>query len=297
MRKIAVIIPYFGVWPKWFELYLYSCSFQKGLIDFYYFTDCGVPELTYENTFFFELSFEEYCSLVSEKLSINFQPDNKYKLTDLKPFLGAVHSEISRKYQFWAFADIDLVYGDMSLFLTSKRLSRYDLLTTHSDRIAGHFTAIRTGSKFDNPFAIDNWKKRLESQENCNLDEGAFTDCTYPMLRLPSRICRILGNWGLKNARKVCSVFGLLFCNPLSRRLFREENTTPIPIMEDKYVFDNGKVHKNGIQIPYLHFLFFKKTPYLETDKYWDAEIFYKVKDIHKPVSISLSGISNQSSL
>ena len=39
MKKIAMIIPYFGKFPEWINMYLYSCSYQK-LIDFHYFTDC-----------------------------------------------------------------------------------------------------------------------------------------------------------------------------------------------------------------------------------------------------------------
>ena len=43
MKKICILIPYFGKFPKWFDLYLYSCSHVKS-IDFYYFTDCKKSE-------------------------------------------------------------------------------------------------------------------------------------------------------------------------------------------------------------------------------------------------------------
>lgn len=295
MSRIAVIIPYFGAWPKWFELYLYSCSFQQGIIDFYYFTDCGVPETVYENTHFCEISFEEYCDMVSDKLKIDFHPVNKYKLTDLKPFLGSVHSDIVSRYDFWAFADLDLVYGDMSALVNEKVLNRYDIITTHSDRIAGHFTAIRFGSKYDVPFEIADWKSRLENQNNCNLDEGAFTDVVYYKLRYLNKLCGLFGDWGWRNARNICSIVGTVFCNGITRRLFVEVNSTPVPSTEDNYIFDNGMVIKGPTQLPYLHFLFFKKTPYLNIDQYWDAESFYQVKDIQRQISISLSGISNVS--
>ena len=35
-----------------------------------------------------------------------------------------------------------------------------------------------------------------------------------------------------------------------------------------------------GRELPYLHFLFFKKTPWLKTDRYW-RDGFYK---IHEPI-------------
>lgn len=47
--KIAMIVPYFGKWPEWMDLYLYSCS-KNPQVDFLFFTDCLVPATVYPNT-------------------------------------------------------------------------------------------------------------------------------------------------------------------------------------------------------------------------------------------------------
>lgn len=52
MNKIAILIPYFGKWLEWINLYFYSCSWNND-IDWYFFTDCKVPQLHCENLFFF----------------------------------------------------------------------------------------------------------------------------------------------------------------------------------------------------------------------------------------------------
>ena len=55
--KIAIIIPYFGKFPKWIDLFLYSCSrnakLSEGIeVDWLIFTDCVLPERIYPNTHF-----------------------------------------------------------------------------------------------------------------------------------------------------------------------------------------------------------------------------------------------------
>lgn len=181
MNKAALIIPYFGKWPEWIDLYLYSCSKQRN-IDFLIYTDCDIPQMVYPNTIFHEMSFEAYCQLVSERLAIPFKPRRAYKLCDLKPFYGIIHKKELNGYDWWGFGDIDLVYGDLSLLLNEANMNKYDLLTTHVDRIAGHFTVIRKDSKYTNScFDIPDWKEKLCDEKNYGLDEGAFTQVVRPI--------------------------------------------------------------------------------------------------------------------
>ena len=103
-EKICMLIPYFGKFPKWFNLYLYSCSNVKN-IDCFYFTDCEIPSKIYSNTFFIKTSFTNYCELVSKKLKVNFNPTEPYILVNIKPFLGTIHNNIARKYEFWKLSN------------------------------------------------------------------------------------------------------------------------------------------------------------------------------------------------
>ncbi len=53
--KIAIIIPYFGKYPEWIDLFFYSCGMNK-TIDFYFFTDCEEPEIHESNLSFKSIS-------------------------------------------------------------------------------------------------------------------------------------------------------------------------------------------------------------------------------------------------
>lgn len=77
MYKIAIIIPYFGKFPEWIDLFLYSCSLNKKItdnitIDWLIFTDCELPRKIYDNTIFIQMSFKEYCQHVMSCLHIDF---------------------------------------------------------------------------------------------------------------------------------------------------------------------------------------------------------------------------------
>lgn len=230
--KIALIVAYFGKWPAWFDLYLYSCSRNPG-IDFIYYTDCGLPRRVYTNTFFHQCSFQEYCDLVSEKLHIDFHPDNTYKLCDLKPFFGIIHSDILKDYDFWGFADIDLVFGQLNLLVNESNLRRYDVITSHADRIAGHFTLIRNKSQYTRYcLNIDNWESRLSNAENDGMDEFRFTKVVIPW---PDYLAKVI--WG-KLIRRIIPqrqayhffyLWNKFSCRLPKRVLMKEMFTTFVP--------------------------------------------------------------------
>lgn len=286
--KICMIIPYFGEFPKWFELYLLTCS-KVSQIDFYYITDCKVPNKSYKNTFFIKSTFKDYCNLVSKKLNIHFYPSGPYKLCDLKPFLGIIHKELIEDYDFWGFSDIDLIYGDVSDLLNQKILSEHDVISTHADRVAGHFTIIRTKSKYTYFCKkIHKWEAKLEKNEELGIDESDFSLVLFPRFIIERIVWKLIVSRIIGN-NNMYRYYDYLHSKFSSRVLLREYYTTPIPSGLDTFKYDlqsnkliapKAYVEENNItkKIPYLHFLFFKKTKYLETSNYW-KENFYRLPD------------------
>ena len=86
MHRIAIIIPFFGTWPKWITLFFDSCRWNS-TIDFFFFSDCDTSDFKSKdipNIFFYDIGFGDYCDMVSQRLGINFHPTSAYKLCDLK---------------------------------------------------------------------------------------------------------------------------------------------------------------------------------------------------------------------
>lgn len=293
MNKIALIIPYFGKFPEWMPLYLFSCSKQKN-IDFLYFTDCELPQKVYDNTIFCKTTFEEYCDKVSNKLNIDFHPTQSYKLCDLKPFYGIVHEDDLREYDWWGFGDLDLIYGDLSLLINEDNLAKYDLLTTHIDKVAGHFTIVRKKSEFTKiPLNIPNWVDKLTLDKHVFLDEAEYAELVKPMkVRKMNRVdFHFLQKYTNPNKKfwYYYLLDKLIFFGG-GKALMKEFFTTFRPKNDTciTYNIDTGEINVPKCQTEkiikgaarlYLHFLYFKKTKYwLENTHYWKTG-FYQIPD------------------
>lgn len=302
--NIAIIIPYFGQWPEWIDLYLYSCS-KNPQIDFLFYTDCPLPSHIYPNTFFTKMSFCTYCNKVSETLGIYFHPTKAYKLCDLKVFYGLVHADSIQNYDYWGFADIDLILGNLKLFINEANLHKYDIITSHSYHIGGHFTVIKKKSKFTSLcLKIPNWQFLLTNTNNCLLDEGSWSDLVYPELKQLRRVYKYIIQPLFKTSfLKYLKIANKLFCNRFTKRSFVEYFTTPNPKVGEVWKYNpiEGRIWRyDGLELPYLHFLFFKKTNYKKTEIYW-RDGFYKLQGVWNTnkntiITISINSIEEEKS-
>lgn len=282
MNKIALIIPYFTAYPPiWLNLNFYTCSKQSN-IDFIYFTDCDeIIHLAskYSNIICHKISFEDYCNNVSNRLGLAFHPQHAYKLCDLKPFYGFIHEDILKQYDFWGYGDNDLVYGNLEVLTSDNMLNSYDVITTMSERIAGHFAIFRNNAKYRTlGFKCPQWKEHLLLNEHVGFDESDWVRLVLPEKRILTAIYKSLFKPFMSYGKWVEMTYRL-YSNKWNRKFTKEMFTTPIPKDGDVWTYDNktGKIiAPDGRELPYLHFLFFKKTKYLETDKYWKND-FWKI--------------------
>lgn len=255
MPSICFVIPYFGKWPFWMPLFLRSCA-ENSDIDWLFFSDCGVPEELPANVHVETISYGDYCSLVSGRLGINFFPENPYKLCDIKQALGFIHSDRLVGYDFWAFGDIDLVYGRLRNYFCAERLARYDLLSTHARRISGHMCLLRNNPRMREAFMlIPNWRERIADQQHHALDEGAFSRIFLWRKNFPKPLFDLVGRF-----------------NPWRRRSeFKEAYSTPNagqPWVDGTYRFPQNWYWRKGRlsndiegdrEFPYLHFFGWKR--------------------------------------
>ena len=118
--------------------FLESCR-RNTDIDWLLFSDCGIPETLPPNVTVETMTFSDYCALVSRRLNIDFAPAAAYKLCDIKPALGHIHADRLQGYDFWAFGDIDLVYGDLRSYFTPDRLAAMTCSPPMNDGSPGIF--------------------------------------------------------------------------------------------------------------------------------------------------------------
>lgn len=252
--KTLVIIPYFGSWPKWINVFVESCRANPGF-DWLILSDCGAVEGLPENVTFVEYSYKEYCDLVSRRLGIEFSPKNPYKLCDIKPALGCIHESYLDGYEYWGWSDIDLVYGSLSKYY-EPYLGRYNLISNHKNRISGHFCLLRVDKKYLYAFKkIKNWRELMSSQKHFAVDEKQFTKLFIRGKNQPGWIKKLISS-----------------VRPLSwNTFFHEAYTTPncrIPWSDGSDNFPrswrwskDGLVNSSEVSkdYPYFHFLAWKR--------------------------------------
>lgn len=233
----------------------------------------------YPNIICHKVSFEEYCDNVSKRLKVDFHPEHAYKLCDLKPFYGFIHEDILKQYDFWGYGDNDLVYGNLEVLTSDNMLNSYDVITTMSERIAGHFSIFRNNEEYRLlPFKCSRWKEQLLYAEHVGFDESDWVRLVLPEKRFLTALYKGLFKPFMSYGKWVELTYRL-YSNKWNRKFTKEMFTTPIPKDGDVWTYDNktGKIiAPDGRELPYLHFLFFKKTKYLETDKYWKGD-YWKI--------------------
>ena len=135
MKKIKIIIPYFGAFPKFFPYFLMTARRNKN-IDFEIFTDQPVEQfssLNARNIHFNRMTFSDLKKKIQSKFNFEILLNNPYKLCDYKPAYGLIFEEELIGYDYWGFCDTDILLGDIYQFLEdyeffTKEYDRYGLL-------------------------------------------------------------------------------------------------------------------------------------------------------------------------
>lgn len=136
-KKIALIVPYFGKFPNYFEKWLMSCRYNP-TVNWLIFTDCHdeydyPPNVTVYYTTFAELR-ERIQGLYDFKIAL-FKP---YKFCDFRPAYGDIFRKELKEYDFWGYCDVDLIWGNFRHFVTDAMLSKYDRIGLY-----GHCSIIK----------------------------------------------------------------------------------------------------------------------------------------------------------
>ncbi|WBA79637.1 DUF6625 family protein [Endozoicomonas sp. GU-1] len=271
MNSIVIVIPYFGRWPEWFSLFLESCKWNP-TVNWIFYTDCEPPKGIYPNVEFYSLSFKEYKQLVSDKLGINFNPDNPYKLCDIKPALGYIHDQEIVSYHSYGFGDIDVIYGNIRDFYTDKILE-YNCISSHWDRLSGHLCIFKNTEFMRNAFRkIDNWQELMEKKEHIGIDESKYSKVFLRHKKYP--------NW----ARRLYSLASSYQRN----NYFKEQYSTVLFPKNwwngswdhpTRWYWKEGKLTNSedgDKEFLYLHFMNFKSSTWLHKSRgekaFWDGQ-------------------------
>ena len=242
MGKIYLILPYFGIFPTYFQLYLDSLSINKSILTVLILSDIPIgsyilPEnaifshMTLENVKERIITFfkEEYNKIVCKQDILN----NNYKLCDFRPVFFNIFSDkvaalnlSSEDYVGWG--DCDLIYGNISSFLNLDN-QKYSFVGIH-----GHFTAFRYTQQLINLYKkIKNLDEFLLNPKYVGTDELHLRKIILEMIKLDNHtefpvreyFCDILpGRKMIKSSEKKNIIDHLIFDRVNKRLIYKTED-------------------------------------------------------------------------
>ena len=138
-KKVKIVIPYFGKFPNTIRSFLLSCENNPEFEWVIYTDDClqNVPK----NVKVINCTLNDIKKKIEKSVGFEISLDAPYKLCDFRPAFGQIFSDELVNCDFWGYGDIDLVYGDLSNFITDEILDKYDKIYP-----CGHLSLIRNNS-------------------------------------------------------------------------------------------------------------------------------------------------------
>lgn len=173
MKSIALIIPYFGKFPTFFNLFLETCKVNSS-VDWYIFTDSQYADCYPKNVHFVFKTFEDIRKLFQSRFDFEISLEKPYKLCDYKPAYGYIFHEYVKDYDFWGYCDMDVLFGNLRKFLTEKVLESYDKIGH-----LGHFTIYKNTHNVNNTFMCmidgrERYKEVFKTNRICVFDEWEY---------------------------------------------------------------------------------------------------------------------------
>ncbi|WP_088239395.1 DUF6625 family protein [Calothrix rhizosoleniae] len=242
MKKIALIIAYFGQWPTWFPAFLESCKYNSG-IDWIVFTDCEIPDVSLNNVKFVPFTIEDFNLLASQKLGFEVNLPFVYKMCDFKPTYGVVFEDYIKDYDFWGHCDLDIVWGDIRKFINDEILSQYEIVSAGKETISGHFCLYLNNNKINQLFTkCLYYQAQLLSSEHTCFDESAMTNLVKSL-----------------SQRGEVSVFWPQWLVNYPN-LYKPMLAARLGLHTNRWRWDSGKLYNQNQEVMYMHFMTWKKS-------------------------------------
>lgn len=165
-HSICLIVPYFGKFPNYFDMWLYSCGQNKD-ISFLLISNNDRPEKLPENFIYIKEEFYETVRRFQNCYDFPICLDSPYKFCDFRPAYGEVFSKELEGYDFWGFVDVDLILGNVRKCLTDEILDSYDKFYVH-----GHLTVFRNTRELNLLYRNMDYRKVFSHSYPFHFDEG-----------------------------------------------------------------------------------------------------------------------------
>lgn len=242
MKKIVLILAYFGTPPTYFHLWRKSAE-NNPTIDFLIYTDMELVDS--DNVKIVKMSFDDFRHRIMNSFQFKCILSKPYKICDYRPAFGYVFQKDIKQYDYWGYVDSDVIFGDLRKFLTDELLEKYERFSN-----LGHLTVFRNSDEVNRKFMYTrcgmnfSYKEAFQLEQNVAFDEkggikwlsdigfiNAYTDYTYVADIFPDTFhFRTFYNYR-SDARHIYQ-----YENGHLYAVYTDENSTSIDIVEMMYI-------------------------------------------------------------
>lgn len=250
MNKALIIVPYYGKLPPYFSMWIKTCK-NNSQLNWLIVSDDENKHIEKElppNVSFLSISFTSLKQRVEGLIGFEFEHFTPYRLCDCRPLFGMLFESQIENYDFWGWCDMDLLFGDLSKYLITERLSHNDKIYTN-----GHLSLVKNSEKVR--FIT---RDMLNDEKVINIFKSKYPE------GFDERYFNVI----LKNSK--LEIFDEKECIDINPRFyeFRNVNKNNDKV---KVQYKNGKILDDyNNEYPYVHF---QKRSF-ENNKI-DSDIFY----------------------
>lgn len=168
--KAVFIIPYYGKFPNYFELFLKTCE-NNPEYHWMIFSDIEHNLKLPHNVEYIKMTFDELREKFQCKIDFPISLDSPYKLCDYRPAYGLCLQEYIHEYDYWGYCDIDLLFGNLKHFIPYEKIKKYDKVGH-----LGHMALYRNNEEINTIFTsqiegLYRYKEVFQTKKSCIFDE------------------------------------------------------------------------------------------------------------------------------
>ena len=242
-QRIAIVVTYFGAAPFWLPAFFWSCRNNPD-VTWIIYGDLHVDVEPPPNVLLKRMTVPELAKRASDVLGIEIDVVDLRQICDFKPVYGIMFADDLRAFDFWAYSDLDVVWGDIRQFVTEAVLAKNDIVSSRAKKLSGHFTLIRNTPRTNRLFElIPDVAKKMAIQKCLRLDEHEITQRLKEHLNDSSPYDVLRVHWPAE-----------LTVNAAYQRGLKSGGDSPLWWRDGK-TFD-----AEGEEVMYLHFHKMKKT-------------------------------------
>lgn len=186
--KVAIIVVWLGKLPEYNTIWAQSIKFNPKLNWFLISDNNDSQTIDYFKTIpnieYIYTTQNDIYNLIKKKCKIKIDKKYKaYKICDFRPLFGIIFDNILKGYDYWAYGDNDVIYGNLNEILEPYFIKNYDVIGTgQQNRCSGPLCFIKNTEKMN--LLYNDLDPVLFKGKHNAVDEGAFSELVRNLAKL-----------------------------------------------------------------------------------------------------------------